>query len=186
MHSPFLELVNRRRSIRSYLDTPVERDKIVACIEASRLAPSACNSQPWKFIVVDEPELKRQVAAATSNSALPLNHFTNQAPVLVVLIMEGANMTATIGSVIKHKQLPLIDIGIAAEHFCLEATDLGLGTCMLGWFNEKKIQKLLGIGAPGRPVLIITLGYPAESKERVKTRKALESIMAWNGYTGHN
>lgn len=184
MISQFLELVNRRRSVRAYLETPVERDKIIACIEAGRLAPSACNSQPWKFILVDEPALKRKVAQATSSVALPLNHFTNQAPVLVVLVMEGANMTATIGSIVKRKQLPLIDVGIAAEHFCLEAADLGLGTCMLGWFDEKKIRRLLGIRAPGRPVLVITLGYPAESKEQQKSRKSLEAVMSWNGYQG--
>ncbi len=182
MDRTFMDLVTSRQSVRSYADTPVERQKIMACIEAGRLAPSACNSQPWKFVIVDEPGLKLKVAEATSSIALPLNHFTNQAPVLVVLVMEGANLTASIGSVIKRKQLPLIDVGIAAEHFCLAATELGLGTCMLGWFNEKKVRRLLGIGSGGRPVLIITLGYPADAKPRTKTRKALDAVMSWNRY----
>jgi len=185
MNRTFLDLVTSRHSVRSYAGVPVERDKIIACVEAGRLAPSACNSQPWKFVIVDEPDLKRKVAEATSSVALPLNHFTNQAPVLVVLVMEGANLTASIGSIIKRKQLPLIDVGIAAEHFCLAATDLGLGTCMLGWFNEKKIRRLLGITSGGRPVLIMTLGYAADAKPRSKTRKAIDDIMSWNEYKGH-
>lgn len=182
MHGSFIDLVTRRHSVRSYANDPVEQEKIIACVEAARLAPSACNSQPWKFVIVDEPDLKRGVAAATSSIALPLNHFTNQAPVLVVLVMEGANLTASVGSIVKRKQLPLIDIGIAAEHFCLEAADLGLGTCMLGWFDENKVRKLLGITSGGRPVLIITLGYPAATQPRVKTRKTIDTIMSWNRY----
>jgi nitroreductase len=182
MHGSFIDLATCRHSVRSYASDPVEQEKIIACVEAARLAPSACNSQPWKFVIVDDPDLKRSVAEATSSIALPLNHFTNQAPVLVVLVMEGANITATLGSIVKRKQLPLIDIGIAAEHFCLEAADLGLGTCMLGWFDENKVRKLLGITAGSRPVLIIPLGYPADSRPRVKTRKALDAIMSWNRY----
>lgn len=182
METSFLDLAARRQSVRGYLDVPVEREKALSCVEAARLAPSACNSQPWKFILADEPELKRGLAEATVSRGLPLNHFTVQAPVLAVLVLEGANLTAKVGSALKGKNLPLIDIGIAAEHFCLQAAALGLGTCMLGWFDERRVRTLLGIPAGKRPILIITLGYPANPAVLPKRRKPLDSILSWNRY----
>jgi nitroreductase len=183
MSTTFLDLAACRQSVRGYLDTPVEREKAVSCVEAARLSPSACNSQPWKIILVDDGGLKRSLAEATVSRGLPLNHFTVQAPMLAVLVLEGANLSATLGSAVKGKSLPLIDLGIAAEHFCLQAADLGLGTCMIGWFDEKKVRSLLGIPAGKRPILIITLGYPSDPAVRPKRRKGLNDIIAWNGYS---
>ncbi len=177
----FQELVNKRQSNRAYLKKHVEKEKIIQCVEAAHVAPSACNSQPWKFIVVDNPELKSKVAQATSNRLLPLNHFTNQAPVLIVIINEGSNFTATLGNKIKNRNFSLIDIGIAAEHFCLQAEELGLGTCMVGWFKEKELKVLLNIPENKRPELIITIGYP-DDEHRKKKRKSLEKIMTYNKY----
>ncbi len=177
----FNDLINKRQSNRAYLAKPVEKDKIEQCIEAARLSPSACNSQPWKFIIVDKPDLKSKIAQTTSNSLLPLNHFTNQAPVHVVLVNEGSNFTATLGNKIKNRNFSLIDIGIAAEHFCLQAAELGLGTCMIGWFNEKEVKKILHIPEKKRPELIITIGYPSD-KQRVKKRKKTNKIVSFNKY----
>jgi nitroreductase len=118
----FLELVNRRQSVRSFLPDLVEPEKLQRCLEAARLAPSSCNAQPWKFIVVDEPVLKTEVAKATSSKLLGMNHFTLQAPVLIVIVIERANFTSGMGQVIKDREFPLIDLGIATEHFCLQAT----------------------------------------------------------------
>jgi nitroreductase len=182
MNTIFLDLAAARQSVRGYLDTPVEREKAMSCVEAARLAPSACNSQPWKFVLVDEPVLKRRLAETTTSRGLPLNHFTVQAPVLAVLVQEGANLTSTLGSAVKGKSLPLIDVGIAAEHFCLQAAALGLGTCMIGWFDERNVRALLGIPAGKRPILIITLGYPANPEVLPKRRKALDAIQSWNKY----
>jgi len=170
MKTDFLRLVNKRQSDRSYIDNPVENEKILNCIEAARLAPSACNSQPWTFIVVNQPELKNKLAEATANALLPLNHFTKQAPVHIVLVQEKPKLITQLGGTIKDKEYPLIDIGIAASHICLAAADQGLGSCILGWFNEKKVKTLLKIPADKRPLLIITLGYPA-SETRVKKKK---------------
>ncbi|HDJ32498.1 MAG TPA: nitroreductase [Bacteroidetes bacterium] len=178
----FLELVRKRQSDRKYLDRPVEKDILNRCIEAARLAPSACNAQPWKFIVVDNPELKNRLADATSSRVLPLNHFTKQAPVHVVIVREPANITSRLGTAIKDREFPLIDIGIAAAHFCLQATSEGLGTCILGWFNEKKVRELLKIPQGKRPELIITLGYPS-GPSRKKRRKPHEKIVSFNQYT---
>lgn len=177
----FSELVKLRQSNRAYSDVPVEKEKVIACIDAARLSPSACNSQPWHFIVIDEPQLKSKVAQTTSNRLLPLNHFTNQAPVHVVIVNEGSNFTATLGNKIKDRNFSLIDIGIAAEHFCLQAAELGLGTCMIGWFKEKELKTLLNIPEKKRPELVITIGYPIDEL-RKKKRKKIEKIMSYNTY----
>ncbi|MFW5886537.1 MAG: nitroreductase family protein [Bacteroidota bacterium] len=178
----FLNLVKNRQSVRAYKTNPVEKEKIERCLEAARLAPSACNAQPWKFIVVDNPTLKNQVAETTSNKLLPLNHFTKQAPVHVIITREKANITSRIGQFVRDKEFPVMDIGIAAEHFCLQATAEGLGTCMLGWFNENKVKELLSIPKNKRAELIITLGYPKDETIRTKKRKPIEEIYSFNKY----
>ena len=178
----FLNLVSRRQSDRAYFDKQVEEDKLLRCIEAARLAPSACNSQPWTFVVVNDKELKNKIADSTSNRLLPLNHFTKQAPVHIVIVQEFANLTSSIGRAIKDKDYTLIDIGIAAEHFCLQAASEGLGSCMIGWFNEKKVKSLLNIPTNKRPLLIITLGYSSDAL-REKKRKSIEKIIRFNKYS---
>ena len=109
------------------------------------MAPSASNSQPWTFIVVDEPKLKNEVARKTVGPAKTFNTFSTQAPIIVAIILEKPKVTTELGIRVKKKEWPLIDIGIAAEHFCLQAAEEGLGTCMLGWFNEQSIRVLLNI-----------------------------------------
>ncbi|MCD4834470.1 MAG: nitroreductase family protein [Bacteroidales bacterium] len=179
--SLLLELINKRQSDRAYLSKPIEQEKLSRIIEAGRLAPSACNAQPWKFIIVDQQELKNKIADCTSSKILGMNHFTKQAPIHIVIVEEKANFTSNAGSLIKNKQFPLIDIGITAEHICLQATAEGLGTCMLGWFDETKVKKLLNIPKSKRVPLIITLGYPA-SETREKRRKDLDNITSYNSY----
>lgn len=178
----FIELVKKRQSVRSYSDKAVSREKLERCIEAARLAPSACNAQPWKFIVVDEPELRKQVATETYNDIAPFNKFALQAPAVVVIVMERPNVISQLGGRIKNKDYYLFDIGIAAEHFCLQAAEEELGTCMIGWFNEKKIKKILNI-PDGRSVgLIITVGHPKAETVREKKRKSKEEITVYNQY----
>lgn len=178
----FLELAKSRQSVRAYKDKPVEKDKIIRCLEAARLAPSACNSQPWKFVVVDDRELKNQIADETNNRALPLNHFTKQAPIHVVIVREKSKITSQLGGMVRNKTYALMDIGIAAEHFCLQAATEGLGTCILGWFNEKRVKELLNIPKTKRAELIITIGYPASEELRNKKRKDLDEIFSFNSY----
>lgn len=132
----FLDLVKKRQSVRKYLNKMVEKEKIERCLEAARLAPSASNSQPWEFIIVDDPKLKEAVAKETFDRIISFNRFSLQAPVLILLISERSGFFRKIAETIKDKPLSLIDIGIAAEHFCLQAAEEGLGTCILGWFKE--------------------------------------------------
>ncbi len=174
----FSELVQKRQSDRKYERRPVDRDLVVRCLEAARLAPSACNSQPWKFVVVDAPELVKQIGEAAAS--LGMNGFAREVPVIVAVVLEKMNLTARIGSVIKDKEYSLLDVGIAVEHFCLQAAELGLGTCIMGWFDEKKVKKLLGIGSKRVP-LLVSLGYPAGETRR-KARKALDEMSSWNKY----
>jgi nitroreductase len=182
MHN-FLELVQKRQSVRKYSEKTVEKEKIETCLQAAMLAPSACNAQPWKYIVVDKPEIKDKVAKACYSSIMSFNKFVEQAPILVVIVMEKANFTSTMGQVIKGIDYPLMDIGISAEHFCLQATELGLGTCLLGWFQAKKIKEVLQIPKKKKIALVISLGYaPEDYKQREKIRKPMEETHANNKY----
>ena len=179
----FLSLVNQRQSVRKYTDQPVEEEKLRRCLEAARLAPSASNSQPWKFVVVNHPELVKKVGMETIGPLSSFNKFVPEAPVIVAIVIEKMKVLTKIGASIQEREYPLIDIGIAAEHFCLQATEEGLGTCMLGWFNEKPIKELLNIPKDRRIGLLITLGYaPEDYKLRQKIRKNPEDTITFNSY----
>jgi nitroreductase len=182
-NSNFLSLVNLRQSVRKYIDKPVESEKLQRCLVAARLAPSASNSQPWKFIVVNEPELLQKVAKETIGPLSTFNNFVPQAPVIVAIVIEKMKTLTKIGASIQDREYPLIDIGIAAEHFCLQAAEEGLGTCMLGWFNEKPIKELLNIPKEKRIGLLITLGYaPEDYRVRQKIRKNPDEVINFNSY----
>lgn len=181
----FKSLVLKRQSDRSYLDRPVENDKLGRILECARLAPSACNAQPWHIIVVDDPETRNKIADATSEKILGMNHFTKQAPLHLILVEEAANLTSNFGSWVKRKHFPLIDIGIIAGHICLAAANEDLGSCMIGWFDEEKVRKILGVPSSKRVQLIITLGYPAK-ETRIKTRKPIDKIVSYNRYGKSN
>jgi len=175
----FHELITKRQSDRQYDTRPIEAEKIMQCIEAARMAPSACNAQPWKFIVADEPELKKQLAAAVAS--MGMNKFASDAPTIVAIVLEKPNVMSKIGSVLKGKEYTLMDIGIVAAHFCLQATDLGLGTCIIGWFDEKKVRKLLQIPKKKRIPLLLTVGYSTD-ETRNKQRKELNTMYSANKY----
>lgn len=178
----FYELVNQRQSTRAFdTERSVDRETIARILEAARMAPSACNAQPWHFIVVDEPELKNKVADAASAKLLGMNHFTKQAPVHIVVVEEKVNITSGIGGLIKDKHFAFLDIGIAATHICLAAEAEGLGSCILGWFGEKKMKQLLGVPDNKRIILDIVIGYPAQAL-RTKKRKSSDEVISYNKY----
>ena len=139
----FAELVKIRQSDRKYKNQEVEKEKILQCLETARLSPSANNSQPWKFVVVDDVEKKEQIAECSIG--LGMNKFTHQCPVIVAVVIEKQDFMTKIGGIIKNKDYSTFDVGIAVNQFCLQAADLGLGTCIMGWFDEKKIKKILGV-----------------------------------------
>jgi nitroreductase len=176
-----LDLIISRQSDRKYSDKPVEKEKLDRILEAGRMAPSACNAQPWKFIVVKKPDLIQKLAVAANAKLLGMNTFVAQAPILLVVVREFPNFTSKIGGTIKNKDYSLIDIGIASENICLQAEAEGIGSCMIGWFNEKMVKKHLSIPRSLRVELIITLGYSL-SEKRDKKRKSSEVTVSHNQY----
>ncbi len=176
----FLQLAASRQSDRSYdVSRTVEPEKLDRILEAARLSPSACNAQPWKFVVVTNSQLAREVGKATAG--LGMNKFAKDAPVHILVVEESMNITSFLGAKIKDKYFPLIDIGIAAAHITLAAESEGLGSCILGWFDEKEIKKLVGIPMGKRLLLDIVIGYPAKDKRR-KSRKPKEKVVSYNHY----
>lgn len=175
----FTELIRHRQSDRKYANRLVEREKLLTCIEAARLAPSADNSQPWKFIVVDDPDVKNQVADGAM--LMGMNKFVSGAPVMVAVVAEKSTVMSSLGGALNRKEFSLMDVGIAVSHFCLQAADIGLGTCIIGWFDEKKVKKALGIDSQKRVALLLSVGY-SESLVREKRRKSIDEMSSWNRY----
>jgi nitroreductase len=172
----FLDLCKQRQSVRTFSTEPVEKEKLIRCLEAARVAPSACNSQPWRFIVVEDTETRDKVARATFSELVSFNKFATKAPVLVVITATKGNLKTKVGQVLSGLPYYLIDIGIASEHFCLQAAEEGLGTCMMGWFKEKEVKKHLNISRNERVALILAVGYPETDVIRNKNRKPMEEI----------
>ncbi len=164
----FLEIARARQSCRSYDENrPVEQEKLDAILEAARLAPSACNGQPYHFTVCRGETAKKAAAATTG---MGMNKFAVQAPVLIVVSEQPYIRSAAVGSRLKHNDYRSIDIGITAAYLTAEATAQGLSTCILGWFDSDKLCKLCELEHPVR--LVITLGYAKESDVlRKKIRK---------------
>lgn len=176
----FLDLVNKRQSERQYdPQRPVAREVIERCLEAARLAPSACNSQPWSFIVVDRPEERDRLAAAAFSGIYSMNRFAANAPVLIVVITERSKYVARLGGMIRGVQYSLLDVGAAVEHFLLQAAEEGVGTCWLGWFDERAVKRVLGLPRSARVDVMISMGYPARDNLRPKQRKALDEIRSY-------
>lgn len=171
----FMELVQQRESCRQYADKPVEKEKIMACLEAARLAPSACNSQPWRFVVAAGDILPKQVAACTHDNGM--NAFTDQVPVFIAIVEEKAKLISRIASSLPEQVYAPMDIGIAAAHICLQATDLGLSTCIIGWFHDEKLKACLSVPPEKQIRLLIAMGYAATDQRHAKIRKPLEEIM---------
>lgn len=176
----FLHLVSSRQSDRAYDATRiVESDKLERILEAARLAPSACNAQPWKFVVLTDPELVKKAGKAATG--LGMNRFAKSAPVHILIVEEAMNITSYLGMKLKDKYFPLIDIGIVAAHITLAAENEGLGSCILGWFDEKEMKKLAGVPAGKRLLLDVVVGYPIKGK-RKKLRKDKDRVISYNKY----
>ncbi len=169
----FNEIAKNRQSCRNYDPArAVEEEKIQAILEAAQLAPSACNGQPY-FITVCHGEKAKAVAKATQEAGM--NKFATNAPVMLVISEMPYVKTAAFGAKVKGNDYRSIDIGIAAAYLTCEATAQGLGTCILGWLNDKKIREICGIDGAVR--LVISLGYAAEDdKLRNKKRKSFEEL----------
>lgn len=173
----FQELILKRESCRAYDDTrPVEDEKLQKILEAVRLAPSACNGQPYHLTVCRGEKAKN---AASATQGMGMNKFASQAPVLIVISEKPYVKTAALGSKIKGNDYRSIDIGIAAAYLTAAATEQGLSTCILGWLDDEKLRKICGVDGAVR--LVITLGYARDDRIREKKRKCLEDLVTYRG-----
>jgi nitroreductase len=172
------ETIQQRRSVRRYLDKSVEREKLLACLEAARLAPSADNVQPWRFVVIDDPGLKENFAKKVFSGIYSISKFAAKAPVLILILARLDIIANRIGKQIQGVNFYLIDIGIAGEHIVLQAEELGLGTCWIGWFNSRNARKILGIPRKYKIVSLLSMGYYEKKPHKEKRRKSLQDI-AW-------
>ena len=171
----FMEIAQKRQSCRKYDESKaIEKEKIDAILEAGRLAPSACNGQPYRFTVCSGQTAK---TVARYTKGVGLNGFADQAPVMIVVSEEDYVTSAALGAKIKHNDYRSIDIGIAAAYMTAEATAQGIGSCILGWFDDMAIREVCKLEKPVR--LVICLGYPAEGQTlRAKKRKSFDELVS--------
>ena len=168
----FLDIAKARQSCRKYdTNKAIENDKLEVILEAARLSPSACNSQPY-FVTVCKGEVKDKVARATQG--MGINKFATDANVLLVISEMPYSKSAALGAKIKNNDYRSIDIGILAAYITAQAASLNIGSCILGWFDNAKIREICGISGDVR--LVITLGYAADEKLRDKSRKDFNEL----------
>ena len=172
----FLDIARVRQSCRKYdPDRPVEPEKLEAILEAGRIAPSACNSQPYHITVCTGENARKVVKTVTEMGA---NKFTADANVFLVISESAYSRTAAMGARVKHNDFRSIDIGILAAYLTAEAKTQGLDTCILGWLNDEKARSICGVDQPVR--LIISLGYAAaDDILREKKRKDKSELITY-------
>ena len=163
-----MDAIRDRRSVRSYRDIPVEEEKLMAVLDAGRLAPSARNMQDWRFIVVRDRATRQKLAEAARDQ-----QFVGEAPV-VIAACGTSDLIMTCG-----QPTYVIDAAIAVDHMTLAAHSLGLGTCWIGAFYEDRVREILGVPPNIRVVALLPLGYPAQSA-RATPRKSMDEIVAYD------
>ena len=170
------QIIEKRRSVRAYDSRPVPHKDIMAICEAARAAPSACNSQTWRFIAVTDPHRIEKICREAMRPVIP-NKWLVQAPVVIVGCSQLDIIANRLGSRITGTEYYQIDLGIAMEHMVLKATELGLGTCWIGWFKEKKIKQLLEIPDKIKVSILLAVGYPKNEPTPKRTRKPIDNIL---------
>lgn len=179
----FEEMLEKRESCRAYSDRPVSRDDLMKLVEAGRLTPSGCNAQPWKFIVVDDPEAKKNLCdALVVKDGATGAPFRAQVPAYIILVEQPAKVKPM---VLDHygdsQRFAQGDIGMAALNMCYQALELGLSTCILGMNDQQKMEQYFGIPHGSEVRCILAVGYSAKTEPpRKKIRKPLEEICSFN------
>ena len=176
-----LDVMARRVSCRAYETKPVPEANLMQILEAARLAPSACNQQPWRFAVVRDLEVRRRIVEEGFLPGFKMT-WAIDAPVHVVIGMERSFVTHRLAASVSGVDYPWVDIGIAGEHLVLAATELGLGTCWIGWIKPRVVRRLVGWPGSVKPVAVITVGYPCDSEAGARPasrRKPLAELVRW-------
>jgi nitroreductase len=176
--SSVLDLIRARYSCRRYLDRPVEEEKLAQLFEALRWAPSACNRQSWRAFFVTDREKVVALARAVPLPPESANAWVLGAPLIVALVARPELLWHKLTNPrIIDKDYHRIDAAIALDHLSLAATELGLGTCWIGWFSRRKAAKILGIGRGEEVVLMMAVGHPAGEAPRERKRKTVEELV---------
>jgi len=179
MTMTFDTILRNRRSVREYDSRSVAREDILAICEAARVAPSACNSQTWRFVAVTDRQLIDRLCDEAMRPVIR-NKWLGQAPLIIVGCSQLDIVANRIGRGVTGIEYYQIDLGIAMEHIVLKAIELGLGTCWIGWFKEEQVKKILSIPNSVRVSALLAVGYPKNtSSPRQRSRKALDKIMFW-------
>lgn len=178
----FLEMMQTRKSCRSYQNKPVSREDLLKIVEAGRLTPSGCNAQPWKFIVVDEPEalekLRDCLVVTDGHTGAP---WRDQVPAFIILCEQEAKVMPSVIAHYKNSQrFAQGDIGAACMNMCHEAMELGLGTCIIGLNDQAKMEQAFGIPSGHEARLVLAIGYSAQKNDPPKVRKPLEEVCSFN------
>lgn len=177
-NKPFINLVRQRTSCRSYEPEPVPRKHLELMLEAARLAPSACNKQPWRFAVVEEESIRMRLVNEAFLVGIPMKWAEN-AGAIIALGMEKSTVTHKIAPKVSGVEYPLLDLGIAGEHLVLQAEELGLGTCWIGWIRPKEVRKIIGWPRSIEPVSLITVGWPVSADRKTRPRLDADQIVKW-------
>ncbi|GHU68682.1 NAD(P)H nitroreductase [Clostridia bacterium] len=173
--SPFMELCGQRQSCRSFSDQPISHETLLRVVEAARLAPSACNSQPWRFILVESPEKVAQIAPC--GQVMGINGFLKDAKAILLILETPAKLMPMIASVIDGQYFAKGDVGGAALAACFAATEQGVGSCIIGLFDRPKIREILDLPSETDIAYFIALGYPKNTAVRAKSRKPLDELL---------
>jgi nitroreductase len=176
-----MDLISRRTSCRAYRPDPVPQEHVEQVLEAARLAPSACNKQPWRFAVVCDAALRARIVKDGFLPGIRMD-WALDAPVHVVLGMATSFVTHRLAVAYSGVNYPWVDIGIAGEHLILAATELGLGTCWIGWISPPKVAQIVGWVRSVRPVAVITVGHPLDPGAATRPadrRKPLGDLVKW-------
>lgn len=177
-NKPFINLVKHRTSCRSYDPKPVPKKHLELMLEAARLAPSACNKQPWRFAVVEEEAVRMRLVNEAFLAGIPMK-WAADAGAIIALGMEKSAITHKIAPKVSGVDYPLLDLGIAGEHLVLQAEELGLGSCWIGWIKPKAVQKIVGWPRNIAPVGLITVGWPAAGERKTRPRLKCEEFVKW-------
>jgi nitroreductase len=175
---PFIDLVRHRTSCRSYRSKPVPRAHLELMIEAARLAPSACNLQPWRFAVAEDEAVRMQLVDKALRFGIEMK-WAADAGVIIALGIERTGLVHKVGTKISGVEYPHLDLGIAGEHMVLQATELGLGTCWIGWIKQKAVRRIVGWPDSILPIGLLTVGWPASDERSTRPRKQRGDIVRW-------
>ncbi len=179
----FKDLASSRKSSRRYKkNVSIPRKDLELCVECARHAPSACNSQPWNFIIVDDRSKLSRIYDEVISGIYAINSFASDCPAFIAVVSEKARIPARVGGKLMGTDFRFIDAGIACAHIILQAEELGIGTCVLGWFNDRRLKKILSVPASGKIKLLIALGYSEENVQRKKPLKDREQTVSFNTY----